>query len=299
MRFLLPVLVVAIASTEALATCPAETKLQSYTTAGPTTDCGCFVPGEQAGAVLTAPADHYPIEIVKVGIGWASQFGGSPASLEQAIHIYAGGLPNPGTPIFTKPGPTLVDGMINLFDLEPEPGRIIVNGGPVTVTLEFLNQNAGGNPFFPSVEFDTDGCQPGKNVVNVLPGGWMDACPLGVAGDWVFWIEYRRANCREASALQIGKAPGGKLQLGWTASCLGTDWDYDIYEGFIGSFTTHTRHTCSTVGNNSATITPNAGSVYYLVVPTDGTTTGTYGLDTSGSERTAGSTICTTQQLCP
>ena len=29
------------------------------------------------------------------------------------------------------------------------------------------------------------GCQTGVNAVDVLPGGWMDACPLGVTGDFI------------------------------------------------------------------------------------------------------------------
>ncbi|UCG52226.1 MAG: T9SS type A sorting domain-containing protein [Candidatus Latescibacterota bacterium] len=152
--------------------------------------CPCFVPGEEAGAVLDAPADHYPLEILRVGIGWGSQFGGSPQSLEQAIKIYAAGLPNPGAPIFTLPGPQLTDGVINEFDLEPLPDEIAIDSGPFTVTLEFLNSNA-GDPFAPSVVHDGNGCQGGKNVVYAVPGGWNDACLLGVTGDWVFYVIYR------------------------------------------------------------------------------------------------------------
>src|SRR5262245_63721763 len=51
-------------------------------------DLPCFAPGEQAGVVFTAPAAHYPLEILRVGIAWGSQSGGAPSSLEQAIHIY-------------------------------------------------------------------------------------------------------------------------------------------------------------------------------------------------------------------
>ena len=57
------------------------------------------------------------------------------------------------------------------------------------MTLEFLNQNA-GDIFAPSVVHDGNGCQPGKNVVLAMPGGWNDACLLGVTGDWVFYVDY-------------------------------------------------------------------------------------------------------------
>ncbi len=176
-----------------LAQCPEEPPLLNYTGTA-AVGCPCFIQNEEAGVVLEAPSDHYPIEILRVGIGWASQYGGSPQSLEEAIHIYGDGLPAPGTPIFTLPGPVLNDGYINVFDLEPLAGEILVDSGPFTVTLEFLNANA-GDIYAPTVYHDGNGCQAGKNVVYAIPGGWYDACVLGVTGDWVMFAVYRQVNC--------------------------------------------------------------------------------------------------------
>jgi hypothetical protein len=173
--------------------CPEEDPLQNYTGGG-TVVCPCFVAGEEAGAVLQAPAEHYPIEILRVGIGWGSMYGGTGQTLEQAIHIYAAGLPNPGSPIFTLEGPALYDGYVNEFDLEPLPGEITIDSGPFTVTLEFMNDNA-GDPYAPSMVHDGNGCQAGKNVVYAIPGGWYSACALGVTGDWVVYAIYRQVNC--------------------------------------------------------------------------------------------------------
>jgi hypothetical protein len=173
--------------------CPEEPPLQNYTGGG-TVVCPCFVAGEEAGAVLEAPTEHYPIEILTVGIGWGSLYGGTGQSIEQAIHVYDAGLPNPGTPIFTLEGPVLNDGFINVFDLEPAPGEIIVDSGPFTVTLEFMNSNA-GDPYAPSMVHDGNGCQTGKNAVYAIPGGWWDACALGISGDWVVYAVYRQVNC--------------------------------------------------------------------------------------------------------
>ena len=167
----------------------AETTFQNYTGGGQAA-CPCFVTGEQAGAVFTLPAAAYPIEILRVGIGWGSQFGGQPQSLQQAVHIYAGGLPDPGAPIFTLEGPLLTDGVVNEFNLGPIPGEIIIPSGAFAVTLEFAEDNA-GNFFAPSVVHDGNGCQGGKNVVFAIPGGWQDACALGVTGDWVVYVKYR------------------------------------------------------------------------------------------------------------
>ena len=185
--------VVAVAAFAAPNSCPEEAPLKNYTGGG-SVICPCFAQGEEAGAVLQAPAQHYPIEILRVGIGWASQYGGAPQSLEEAIHIYAAGLPNPGTPIFSLPGPVMNDGYINEFNLEPLSGEITINSGPFTVTLEFLNANA-GDPFAPSMIHDGNGCQPGKNVVYAVPGGWYDARTLGVTGDWIVYAIYRQVNC--------------------------------------------------------------------------------------------------------
>jgi len=99
-------------------------------------------------------------------------------------------LPNPGTPIFSLLGPVLTDGFFNEFNLELIPGNKVITSGPFTVTLEFLNANA-SDPFAPSVLHDGNGCQPGKNVVFAIPGGWFDACVLGVGGDWVFYVKYQ------------------------------------------------------------------------------------------------------------
>ncbi|NIO29581.1 MAG: T9SS type A sorting domain-containing protein [Candidatus Latescibacteria bacterium] len=173
----------------ALAQCPEEPPLQNYTGGG-TISCPCFVEGEEAGAVLNAPPEHYPLEILRIGIGWGSQFGGSPAQIEYGIHVYDAGLPDPGTPVFSLLGPQLVDGVINEFDIEPLPGEVTMDSGPFTVTLEFLNTNA-GDPFAPTVVHDGNGCQAGKNVVFAIPGGWYDACDLGVTGDWVFYVIYK------------------------------------------------------------------------------------------------------------
>ncbi len=130
-------LALAVSPAMAQGTCPTEPTFQNFTGAG-TVACACFVQNEQAGAIFDVPASHYPIEILKVGIGYGSLFGGSPQVLEQAIHIYAAGLPNPGAPIFSLSGPQLTDGVINEFDLEPILGEIIIDSGPFSVTLQFL-----------------------------------------------------------------------------------------------------------------------------------------------------------------
>jgi hypothetical protein len=186
-------LLLALLAPPARAQCPEEPPLSNYVGGGSVV-CPCFIEGERAGAVLTAPPADYPIEILRVGIGWGSASGGAPQSLEAAVLVYGAGLPNPGAPIASLPGPVLTDGAINEYDLEPLPGEIVVASGAFTVALEFLNENA-GDIFAPSVVHDGNGCQAGKNVVYAIPGGWFNACALGVTGDWVFFAVYRPVGC--------------------------------------------------------------------------------------------------------
>jgi hypothetical protein len=185
--------------------CTGNTPLQNFTGGGQVA-CPCFVTGEQAGAVFTAEASHYPIEIVAVGIGWGSQFGGAPQSLEQAIHIYEAGLPNPGTPIFSLVAPLLNDGFINAFDISAIPGNKIVLSGSFTIALEFANANS-GDIFAPTMVHDGNGCQSGKNVVKAVPGGWFNACALGVSGDWVVTVTYRCLAWSDAGEMTLSNRP--------------------------------------------------------------------------------------------
>jgi hypothetical protein len=188
----------------ARAQCPTEPTLQNFTGAGSTV-CPCFVAGEQAGAVFTAPAANYPIQILRIGVGWGSSAGGAPASVEAALHVYPAGLPTPGAPLFTLDSPQLIDGFINEFNIEAEPEEVILNSGPFMVALQFANANA-GDPFAPTVIHDGNGCQAGKNTIFAIPGGWLSACAAGVTGDWVFYVTYRRVDCQIGVETLLPKA---------------------------------------------------------------------------------------------
>jgi FlgD Ig-like domain len=187
MRFAVPIAASVLFAVTASAQPCVQQQVQNYTGGG-TVACPCFATGEQAGSVLAVPAEHFPIEILRVGVGWGSAFGGAPNSVESAIHIYPAGLPNPGTPVFSLEGPVLHDGFINEFNLEPLPGEITLTSGPFMVSLEFANSNA-GDPFAATVVHDGSACQSGKNTV--YDGTWRNACQLGVSGDWVFYAVYR------------------------------------------------------------------------------------------------------------
>lgn len=174
-------------------TCPEE-QFQNFTDTGSFVSVPGFIIDEQAGAIFDPPAEDFPLEVLRVGIGWASPGGGQPDQLQDAIRIYPNGLPNPGMPQFEVLGPVLQDGGINEFDLTlgQGTGNRTINSGPFTVTLRFLTPSKVGGP---APLHDGNGCQPGKNVIFASPGFWADACSLGVSGDWAFYVVYRPLDC--------------------------------------------------------------------------------------------------------
>jgi N-acetylneuraminic acid mutarotase len=90
-----------------------------------------------------------------------------------------------------------------------------------------------------------------------------------------------------AASLTITKATGTDITLEWGASCRSTDYDYEIYEGSIGAFYSHSPKLCGTGGATTQTIAPGAGSsygTYYLIVPRNAAVEGSYGKDSAGAE---------------
>jgi hypothetical protein len=101
--------------------------------------------------------------------------------------------------------------------------------------------------------------------------------------------------------LTVVKGPGTNLTLSWAHSCVGSDSDYEVYEGLIGNFSSHVPKLCSTSGATAAAISPAAGNRYYLVVATDGSFEGSYGRRSSGAQRPQSASSCRPQLLgqCP
>jgi hypothetical protein len=100
--------------------------------------------------------------------------------------------------------------------------------------------------------------------------------------------------------LTIDKS-GTDLVLSWSHGCSPSDADSEIYEGTLGSFATHAPMTCSTGGALTWTFAPAAGDRYYLIVPTNLASEGSYGLDGAGVERPSSLSACLAQSIeaCP
>ena len=198
--------------------CPDQGPLQNHTDPN-FTPCPCFVAGEEFGVVLNIPSQHLPAEILRVRVFAASAVGGQPNVLGNAIHIYGSGLPNPGSPISSLLGPVISDGVQNEFNLEILGGAVPISSNPFTVTFEFATDNV--NDFFvPTAVYDLDGCTPGANVIFAIPGGWTDACSLGVPGDWAISVLYRAQNCssNQTYCLTSANSAGAGAQIFFVGS---------------------------------------------------------------------------------
>ncbi len=92
---------------------------------------------------------------------------------------------------------------------------------------------------------------------------------------------------------------GAQISLDWAGSCSGGDNDFGVYEGAIGSWASHVPVACSTAGLTTTTFAPAAPSSYYLVVPTDGISEGSYGASdfTMTGERVPSAAACSAQSL--
>lgn len=157
-----------------------------------------FDEGETAAAWLTSPCAG---RIVAVQVFWRSLLGGEPPTLEDNITIYSQGVfPFPGPIIHAfLEGPVMTDGVLNEFryldELNTIPIDIPVSQGEVfIVALKFGSDPV---PFVgPSVVTDSNGCQPGKNAVNAIGLGWVNACSLGISGDFMIRAV---VNCEEST----------------------------------------------------------------------------------------------------
>lgn len=130
--------------------------------------------------------------------------------------------------------------------------------------------------------YDQDGSWPAYAVANAFcflptPGGVPDG------------------NAIPGVQLSVTKN-AANLDLAWGVACSSGGEDYSIYEGSLSSFTSHGSAVCSTSGLTSDTISPSAGSRYYLVVPNNTDSEGSYGYDSAATPRPAASSPCRSTQ---
>jgi hypothetical protein len=150
--------------------------------AGGTIACQAgFAPNEIGAAVFTVPPADGKVLLLQAQF-WACDGSGLGFATARPVqvHVYPAGGPNPGTASYVSPTLSAVPGFLNLWPLEPE--NLSFNpGNTFTVGVKLLPGGLFQN--FTVLSTDADGCQPGKSLIFAVPGGWTDACTLGVSGD--------------------------------------------------------------------------------------------------------------------
>ena len=197
-------------------------KNDSFTEGSPAYLVGDFVPGEEVGVRLTSPCDG---TIVGVQIAWLEGTPGHPPALHRAIRIYDGStFPTPGAQLAYLEAPLLSPGFVNEFRYLDEAGTVplsvpVTVGQQFYVALEFdepTDVGSGGA----SVIRDTDGCQTGRNIIYVIPGGWFNFC-LFIQGDVVIRAV---VDCAEQSGACC--LPSGACQYITPTQCAGSAGTY-------------------------------------------------------------------------
>ena len=91
---------------------------------------------------------------------------------------------------------------------------------------------------------------------------------------------------RTPNNMTMDRGSVGQIELSWhSGSCSGAE-DHAIYEGTIGDWQSHQSVVCTDGGGDrTETISPAAGNRYYLVVPIDSVSEGSYGVDSQKAER--------------
>jgi hypothetical protein len=140
-------------------------------------------------------------------------------------------------------------------------------------------------------------------LADCQPNGILDACDLAMGTSRDYDADGIPDECEgpgDASgnvgwSLRMMKGEVDQISLSWEASCVGTDDDYEIYEGLIGDFAGHGSKYCSTGGTRQMSFVPAEEDSYYIVVPASAICEGSYGIDSEGEERPGGMDPCLPQ----
>ena len=227
-----------------------------------------------------------------VNPGASGGSGGPPGAVEAAIPWEAFGCTGcPGACVCPGFGPDVPF----RFTMSVSRGTTSLNFSPDGAHEDLLSEAVAGG-----TTATLDNC-PGMGVVTSdceLADGSIDAFfPL------VPPLNHETVPGGRNTNLLLDKLPGNATSLSWAGSCSAGDTDYEVYEGTIGIWTDHTPlpGLCSTGGATNTMLGIPPGDVYYLVVPHDGSTEGSYGDDDITGERPPSLMPCRGQSLgtCP
>jgi hypothetical protein len=266
------------------------------------------------GAILFAPehavvldgVTYEPRDVVAyTGGAYASVFDGSSSGVPVNARIDALYLDSDGSPVMSFDVPVRLDGVwrgrSNLMRYAGGAWTLVWDaaaaGVPASVNVVGADRLPSGEmvvSFDIPVRIGGALYRPGQLV------GWNGASFEDVATDpaWPPSAQLRDfsflpAAGAVAETLLIGKAADADLALTWGPSCAGTDIDFEVYEGALAAgFTSHAPVLCSTGGATSVTLLPGDGDRYFLIVPRNAVTEGSYCAPGDGVERPPASAAC-------
>ena len=277
----------------------------SVLTVGNFSGTGDFDPGPNTFNLTSAggPGDVFISKLDSAGhFVWARRVGGTALEFGNAVavdstgNVYAvGGFEgvadfDPGPALFQLTSAGGSDGFVSKLDASGNFVGAGQLGGTSTDSVQGAAVGPGGSVHVVGNFSGTADLDPGPGTFN-----------LSAVNGPGFVTKVAAAPGGDVSALMIGKSGPAQLALSWSASCSSGDDDYEVHEGTLGAFTSHSFILCSTGHATNAVITPAAGNRYYLVVPTDGVVEGSYGRTSAGVERTASGSACVPQSIkgCP
>jgi len=274
-----------------------------------------------ADAPFTVSGTTYdPRDVVRLsGTAYSRYFDGAAARIPEGVDLDAlfllGG--DAGNLVFGVDVPTTVG------KLAVEPADLVEVVGPGTFRMYF-DASTATSPIPPSVNVVAADVRAGLLVLTFdvpvalsgsafVPGELVSwdgerfalysrdpAWPEGsVVGSMAFLAEPGEV----LATLRVAKSAADPrlLELTWKPSCSAGAEDYGIYEGSIGSWSSHAARVCTDDGGDLREIVrPGAGNRYYLVAAHNANDEGSLGRRSNGEERPVGETRCAaTQSLSP
>ncbi len=145
------------------------------------------------------------------------------------------------------------------------------------------------------------GLGAGSGLPAIVPGmlGTWDGATLTAGPAIAGWsiaslvdaLAYPPPTTGVGATLRLGRTTGA-VQLAWQPDCSAGALDYAVYRGTLGIWNDHAPETCTTDGAPAWSGGEPDGDAYYLVVPTNTWTEGSYGRSSDGLERPPSPSAC-------
>lgn len=235
-------------------------------------------------------------------LGGAARDIGTDLAVDSSGNVYTVGTfigsadfdPGAGTAVLTALGAR--DAYLSKLDTNGNFVWAIQRGDPTNSYAVAVTVDSSGDVYTSGACSSAVDYDPGAGTYNLPAGAFVQK--LGTVGSGAV----PDGDGVAGVPLTLSKLGGSVLGLQWGKSCRAVDLDYAVYEGTLGTFTSHVPVVCSTGGATAWAVSPAPGSRYFLVVPFGAPgVEGSYGIKSPGVERPASVAACRPQVVrsCP